>query len=1061
MEKIRSNRIISLILAAALLLSMFTVNMLVSAEEEIAIWDGSRTAPTKGSGSIDDPFEITNGAELAWVITTGGGANTYYELTKDIYLNDVDKINWSTGVPQAGYTPNSWYEDWQITSPLGGQLFQGIINGNGHVIYGLYYNEAPSGYSSYSAGAALIPKAMSGGDVTIINLGMDYVYVDDDCSASAFVAVTDGASVNIDSCYVGANATLKSANSGAFRGYAKNALGGSITNCYSFATTVGTNASGLVAFIWEKQADQLLLANCYNANGPISTHDSPYYVASENNYESVAGGLTEGVATITEPANMQGTDVFSNENKMPALNANNKYVATETYPVLRAFTDEAPVEPEEPVEPEYEVWSGSSVEPTETDAEGNILINNAEELAYIIENGGGAGKNYKLTTDIYLNYLNKVDWTTGNAIGSYRINSWKDSVEFQGNIDGDGFVVYGLYIKKNGTPGWGFTGQGLIPRVAAGASVSVTALGIDYAYVAGANGASAFVGFEGTKEAADWATVTIDKCYVGENVVLKGNDVGAFRGGAYKANTTITNSYSLATLDGASTKGLIGNHWYVNVAVENSFNANGAITSDGYEWANIAANFKNVYATDAGQYSSEVKQLTADNMKGYDVLNNESKMSALNAGGAFYATEGYPVLRVFLAKTNPDLLKVWDGASKTKPAGEGTESDPYLVSNGAELAWVISGCTSGEYIKLTDDIYLNQIDKINWATGEAAKGYTPNTWLNDVVFNGNIDGDGHIVYGVYYNAGLTTNQMTEGWASPVGLIPSVANGANVTIQKLGVDRMYINAKSIASAFVGAAGNSSANTEADRSIITIDQCFVGSHVDVTAFAAGVFRGYSKNNGMYISNSYNLGKFRSNADKASDIDYGTYDHRFSWFVANGWGLKDELFIENCYNATGAIFKGNWTTLHTQIINSYAAGLTQDKDGDGVAEEVWYSAAGNNPLTEEQMKGKDVLSSSSKMPLLNAKGMYVARAGYPELKIFAGEATQMPDGVWDGYSTSQPAGQGSKNFPYLIAAPAELAWAISNGGQGKYYFCVWKQKPELFIYPFQKINIYIYWG
>ena len=175
MEKLRANKIISLVLAVALLLSMFTANMFVSAEEEIAIWDGSRTAPTSGSGTAVDPFKITNGAELAWVITTGGGANTYYELTNDIYLNDVDKINWSTGEALDGYTPNSWYEDWQITSPLAGALFQGIINGNGHVIYGLYYNEnvAEGGYSSYYAGSALIPKVISGGDATITNLGMD------------------------------------------------------------------------------------------------------------------------------------------------------------------------------------------------------------------------------------------------------------------------------------------------------------------------------------------------------------------------------------------------------------------------------------------------------------------------------------------------------------------------------------------------------------------------------------------------------------------------------------------------------------------------------------------------------------------------------------------------------------------------------------------------------------------------------------------------------------------------------------------------------------------------
>ena len=119
--------------------------------------------------------------------------------------------------------------------------------------------------------------------------------------------------------------------------------------------------------------------------------------------------------------------------------------------------------------------------------------------------------------------------------------------------------------------------------------------------------------------------------------------------------------------------------------------------------------------------------------------------------------------------------------------------------------------------------------------------------------------------------------------------------------------MYINANNIASAFISRAGNSSATTPESKSTVIIDRCFVGENVDVTAFCAGVFRGYSRNNAVYISNSYNLGKFRSNADKKNNIDGGTYDYRFSWFIGNNWGIGEELRIKNCYNATGALFRG----------------------------------------------------------------------------------------------------------------------------------------------------------
>ena len=75
----------------------------------------------------------------------------------------------------------------------------------------------------------------------------------------------------MDNCYVGANVTLTGLNAAAFRAYAKNAPGGSITNCYSLATTNATAQYGLIGLFWDS-ADSLVLSNCYNANGPVSTH---------------------------------------------------------------------------------------------------------------------------------------------------------------------------------------------------------------------------------------------------------------------------------------------------------------------------------------------------------------------------------------------------------------------------------------------------------------------------------------------------------------------------------------------------------------------------------------------------------------------------------------------------------------------------------------------------------------------------------------------------------------------------------------------------------------------
>ncbi|MBQ1186961.1 MAG: glycoside hydrolase family 16 protein [Clostridia bacterium] len=413
----------------------------------------------------------------------------------------------------------------------------------------------------------------------------------------------------------------------------------------------------------------------------------------------------------------------------------------------------------------------------------------------------------------------------------------------------------------------------------------------------------------------------------------------------------------------------------------------------------------------------------------------------------------------YSAEYTPNNIGVWNG-STVAPKDQNSDG-VYEINTAEELAYIVStGGAAGAKYQLMADIYLNEIDKVNWQTGETVGNYSPRPWYDSVEFQGNINGNGHIVYGIYYNAGLETSEMTEGWVKPVGLIPAIKNSSTVTIEKLGINNMYINAKHIASAFIGRAGNSSATTEEARSRIYIDQCFVGEDVSVTAFCAGVFRGYSRKSAIHISNSYNLGIFRSNSDKKNDVDGGTYDYRFSWFVGNNWGLgttAEDFSITNCYNATGSLLKAHFATYNPLITNSYAAGLTHDKNGDGVAEEVWYSDAGNIPLTKERMQGADVLDNVYKMPYLNANDKYLATEGYPVLKVFAGlaydDVTEVHNvNIWDGKIAERLDGEGTKASPYLITNGAELALAItSGGGENKFY----KLTNNIYLNDISKIN------
>ncbi len=115
---------------------------------------------------------------------------------------------------------------------------------------------------------------------------------------------------------------------------------------------------------------------------------------------------------------------------------------------------------------------------------------------------------------------------------------------------------------------------------------------------------------------------------------------------------------------------------------------------------------------------------------------------------------------------------VWDGGvAESYSGGSGTENDPYLISNGSELALLASRVNSGEstdglYFLQTADICLNDTANYeSWSAENAPSNvWTPigiplysENWEEDPVldislsFLGNYDGGSHTVYGLYVN----------------------------------------------------------------------------------------------------------------------------------------------------------------------------------------------------------------------------------------------------------------------------------------------------------------------
>jgi hypothetical protein len=87
----------------------------------------------------------------------------------------------------------------------------------------------------------------------------------------------------------------------------------------------------------------------------------------------------------------------------------------------------------------------------------------------------------------------------------------------------------------------------------------------------------------------------------------------------------------------------------------------------------------------------------------------------------------------------------------TEPSGQGTETDPYLISSLENLYWVSDQVKSGNnfsgnFIKQTQDI-----DASTTASWFGGQGWQPIGTSSSRRFSGTYDGDNHVVNGIKIN----------------------------------------------------------------------------------------------------------------------------------------------------------------------------------------------------------------------------------------------------------------------------------------------------------------------
>ena len=443
-----------------------------------------------------------------------------------------------------------------------------------------------------------------------------------------------------------------------------------------------------------------------------------------------------------------------------------------------------------------DTWDGTKVEPTTTDAAGNIIINTAEELAWIALQGGSAtqGKNYKVVDNAVFN-MNGMSGITMNSTAAEVKSATKNndclwinnSNIFMGNFDGNGLIVYN--INGNGGASYAYVGLFTITKASTDSAstdmlvfknVSVMA-----SYFTGYHGVGGIIG---QADAPGTGTkLTVENCAV-KNCYLYNDSTGGSRAvagivGTLTHNGTTINNCSVINNDISST-GTYGaffantSNWGDIPVVSNSVvvGTSPVATKVGADFGSKVANttYSNVY-TDQTVSQTGVTKLTIAQMTGSDAVANMKLDFSINW---FANTSGVPELRKFhnmSAIDNGDsthnevcvdcekvglaskhvynnvdyttstsscncgsfiygVSDVWDGTKATSFAGgTGTEADPYIIETAEQLFLMVR--STGLDAK-GNNIYYKVSDRVNALYINDTRTYTDQAAFESAAANG-------------------------------------------------------------------------------------------------------------------------------------------------------------------------------------------------------------------------------------------------------------------------------------------------------------------------------------
>ena len=725
------------LLALSLILSLGTVNIGRLSAAETADGGEAESVYAGGNGTAESPYLVSTAAALRAAAEAANNKGVYYKLTNDIYINGDANTDWDA-FWSGNDAKNNWFARWGLDEA---NQFNGNFDGCGYTVYGLYLS-----YDTENVGGArmgLFP--VIGAYAVIKSVKISQAVFCSDYSAGSLVGETH---MNVDDlhqlseisgCYADETVDLKA------RLFAGGIIGAGnppiINNCGFTGKLEVKAADGKVAGImghdWDIKnsegtaVDNGCINNCYTVGYEICGNMGQFW-RSTGTLENLYSTIDCSNATKLTPDQMKGTDAIANM-AFDRLDWDFRY---DGYPVpcVRANG--------------YASGTGSETDP--------YIIKTEAQLKYLVTDTDTADKYYKLANNIVVNESlegNPKLWfnVTGDDV---------NDIQFKGTLDGDGYVVSGLFFRGFG---WGYYGTGIIPRADGATVKNIGLVNSDFA-ITGGNASNMVGSIIGRGN-----NVNISGCFADETVSLNSNS--GLAGGI------------IAVMTGASN---IENCCFTGKLAGNKIDA---FFADGWsDWKNIKYSYTTsplstrkdtyysaVYTTDTASVNGEKNIFKVDptNLVGAKAV---AGLQQLDFGNThiWRITDGYPTLTKHY-QAQRRAAGLWDGsAASSYESGDGTADNPYKIATAEQLRKLVTDtATDGKYYVLTSDIKLNDTAAEGWTTSLLS-----NNWItlynDDIKFQGNFNGGGHNISGMLYNASNTT----DGHRS--GLFPVVGAGAVIT-----------------------------------------------------------------------------------------------------------------------------------------------------------------------------------------------------------------------------------------------------------------------------------------